>query len=241
MRAGVMTEVHAAAAVQAAHATAAAVPLPAIRRRHGLSLPRLDGPRWRVPRMAGALGFAVALGLATSAAVAAAPPGSAFYNARVALEAVLLPTQIDERLAAHEQHLDARLAEAEAAAGRGDLAGLDAALAAYRTEVDVAIAEVGEDYDRLSKLQAVLEKHVATLSALAEALAERLPTTGARDNAVDHALQASQKAVTKVQDRKEHADNGPVVPPSQADPPSRPPAPAGEDAGPESHPAEPGR
>jgi hypothetical protein len=187
--------------------------------------------------LAAALGFAVALGLGTSAAVTAAPPGSPFYNARVALEAVLLPTQIDERLAAHEQHLDARLAEAEAAAARGDLVGVDAALAAYRTEVDVAIAEAGEDFDRLSKLQAVLEKHVATLSALAG----RLPTAAARDTAIEHALQASQKAVTKVQDQKDHAGNRPVVPPSQANQPSRPPVPARQDARPENRQVEPGR
>ena len=208
MRAAVLAEANATAVAQATR-TAAAAARPAPRRWHRLATPRLDGARWQVPRLAATLGFAVALGLGTSTAVTAAPPGSPFYNARVALESLLLPTQIDERLAAHEQHLDARLADAEA----------------------------GEDFDRLSKLQAVLEKHVATLSALAE----RLPTAAARDNAIEHALQVSQKAVTKVQDQKAHAGNRPVVPPSQANQPSRPPAPAGQDAGPENRPLEPGR
>jgi hypothetical protein len=236
MRAAVLAEASATGVAQAT-GTAAAAARPAPRRWHRFAHPRLDGARWEVPRLAATLGFAVALGLGTSTAVTAAPPGSPFYNARVALESLLLPTQIDERLAAHEQHLDARLAEAEAAAARGDLVGLDAALAAYRMEVDVAIAEAGQDFDRLSKLQAVLEKHVATLSALAE----RLPTAAARDNAIEHALQVSQKAVTKVQDQKDHAGNRPVVPPSQANQPSRPPAPAGQDAGPQNRPLEPGR
>lgn len=217
MRAAVMTQVQASAAVQAAHAAAAAA-APAPTPRSRFALPSMDGPRWQVPRLAAAIGFAVALGLGTSAAVTAAPPGSPFYNARVALESILLPTQVDERLAAHEEHLDARLAEAEAAAARGDFLALDAALAAYRTEVDVAIAEVGEDWDRLTGLQVVLEKHVAKLSALAL----RLPTAVARDNAVEHALQASEKAVTKVKDKKEQANNKPAIPPGQADPPSRP-------------------
>jgi hypothetical protein len=157
----------------------------------------------------------------SGAAVTAAPPGSPLYDARVALEAILLPVQIDQRLAAHEDHLDARLGEAEAAAARGDVVALDAALAAYRTEVDVALAEVGDDYGRLSELQAILEKQVAKLSALAA----RLPTAVARDNAIQHALQASQRAVNSVKDKKDHANTRPPVPPGRGNPAGRPSTP----------------
>jgi hypothetical protein len=239
MRATVMTQAGGTLAARSAHTAAAAAAeaassAPPARPWYRLPLPRMHGPRWQAPRFAAALGFAVLLGLGTSAAVTAAAPGSPLYHARVVLDEILLPTQIDERLAAHEQHLDARLAEAEAAAARGDFVGLDAALAAYRTEVDVAIAEVGEDYDRVAKLLAVLEKHVATLSALAE----RLPTAVARDNA-EHALQASQQAVTSVQDKKDHANNKPPVPPGQGDPPGRPTVAPAPPLNPENRPVEP--
>ena len=90
-------------------------------------------PRLRVPQRAFALGLAATLTLGTSAAVLAARPGSPFYNARVAIESAFLPNQLDARLASHEMHLSERLAEAEAAAARGDLPALAAALAAYQS------------------------------------------------------------------------------------------------------------
>jgi hypothetical protein len=242
IHATVMTQAAGTLAARAAHAAAAAAAEaassePPARRWYRLPPPRMDGPRWQAPRFAAALGFAVLLGLGTSAAVTAAAPGSPLYYARVTLEDIFLPTQIDERLAAHEQHLEARLAEAEAAAARGDFVGLDAALAAYRTEVDAAIAEVGEDNDRVAKLLAVLEKHVATLCALAE----RLPTAVARDEAMEHALQASHKALTNMQDKKDHADIKPPVPPRQDDPPGRPTVAPAPPLNPENRPVEPGR
>ncbi|HET9852660.1 MAG TPA: DUF5667 domain-containing protein [Candidatus Limnocylindrales bacterium] len=239
MRTAVLAEAHAMAAQAARTAAAAAAVTPMPQPWYRVSLPRLDGPRWQVPRFAAALGFAVALGVGTSTAVTAAPPGSPFYNARVALEAILLPTQIDERLAAHEQHLDARLAEAEGAAARGDFVALDAALAAYRVEVDVAIAEVGEDRDRLASLQAVLEKHIAKLSALAA----RLPTAVARDNAAAHAVDASERAAAKAVEKvkAKQANSKPPSPPRVSNPPSRPTAPPRQSPNPDNRPAEPGR
>jgi chromosome segregation ATPase len=129
----------------------------------------------------------------TSAVVIAAPPGSPFYTTRMALETAFLPTQVDDRLASHQQHIEERLAEAQAAAARGDLVALEAALAAYRSEVDAAVADIGDNADRLAKLEGALAKHTAVLHALAA----RLPAQAA----IEHAIEASQKATKKLKDR----------------------------------------
>lgn len=228
IRGSVMTEAAAFAAVRAAERRQleAAIAAPAAPRRFGF--PRLTLATFARPAFA--LGFAFLLALGTGTAVTAAPPGSPFYNTRVALEALFLPTQIDARLASHEQHLEERLAEAEAAAARGDANALAAALAAFQTEIEVTLADVGDDFVRLEHFQAVLEKHVAKLTALSR----RLPTAVARENAVQHAIQASEKTVTKVKEKKVHANNKPPTPPgpenepnppgqqNQPDPPNRP-------------------
>lgn len=166
-------------------------------------------PRLQLPRRAIALGMAAALTIGTSAAVLAAPPGSPFYNARVALEVAFLPVQVDQRLASREQHLDDRLAEAEAAAARGDLGGLAAALAAYQAEVDAAVAEVGDDAARLAHLEAELARHTAALQALAATVPEQA--------AIEHAIDTSQKAATKLKDRGERADGKPSSAPDRPD------------------------
>lgn len=158
---------------------------------HGSSRWRL--PQLQLPRRAFALGLAATVTLGTSAAVLAAPPGSPFYNARLVIEAALLPTQLDARLASHEQRLVARLAEAEAAAASGDPVAMEAALAAYAAELEAAVGDVGDDADRLAHLEAVLAKHVAVLTALQARLPE--------EASVDQAIESSQKAVEKIKQK----------------------------------------
>jgi hypothetical protein len=159
------------------------------------SPPRLHWSfRPRFARAVFGLGFAAALTMGTAVAVTAAPPGSPFYNARVYLEALVLPTQLDARLAAHEDRLAERLKEAETAAGHGDMAGLAAALAAYQDEVDAATTDVGNDQDRLAHLEEELAKHTAMLTALAA----RLP----QESSIEHAIDASSNAITKLQQRE---------------------------------------
>jgi len=183
MRANVLTQAAAASATTAA-----------ANRLRLLEPPSNKARGWLPPRFARAvfgLGFAAALMLGTSAAVFAAPPGSAFYNARVFIESALLPTQLDARLVAHEDLLVERLDEAEAAADSGDTVALAAALAAYQAEVDDATADVGTDPDRLAHLEDVLAKHTAVLTALAA----RLPD----QSSIEHAIEASSKAITNLQ------------------------------------------
>ena len=181
-----------------------------------------------LPRRALSLGMAAALTLGTGAAVLAAPPGSAFFNARVAIEAAFLPTQADARLASHEQHLRERLAEAEAAAARGDVVALEAALAAYDAEIEGALVDLGDSADRLAHFEAVMAAHVAKL----QALAARLPNQTASDNAVEHAIATSERVVERIQQKQTQQGGGkPAKDPHPTKPPT-PPGGGGGNAGP---------
>jgi hypothetical protein len=145
----------------------------------------------RFARAAFALGFAAMLSLGTSLAVLAAPPGSAFYNARLYIETLTLPAQAEARFEGRENLLEERLNEAELAAQSGNTTALAAALAAYQAEVDAASADAGTDPDRLAHLQEVLAKHTAVLTALAA----KLPA----ESSIEHAIDASSKAITKLE------------------------------------------
>jgi uncharacterized protein DUF5667 len=211
----------------------AAEPVAAARPQRRRLLALVSWPRIPVPAPVFALGFSILLAAATGTAVVAAPPGSAFYNTRLVLETAFMPpvTDSDARLAAYEEQFASRIAEAQAAAARGDQAALNAALAAYQNEITNAVAELGSgaDLDRLSRLEAVLGKHIANL----QQLATKLPTQVARDNAVTHAVAASERAVEKIQATRAHLNEGngaggaggerPTVPPGQeSSPPNRP-------------------
>lgn len=208
MRAQVLSEVSLQQAIRASDERSAA--FAAARRRFAF-------PQVHVPRRAFALGMAAAMTLGTGAAVLAAPPGSPFYNARVAIEVAFLPAQLDARLASHQMHLDERLVEAEAAAARGDLVALAAALDAYRAEVDVAVADVGDDVDRLALLEAELAKHTAVLEALAAQVPEQA--------AIEHAIEASQKATTNLKDKAASGGGKPTTKPDSGKPSAKPNAP----------------
>jgi hypothetical protein len=154
-------------------------------------------------RRAFALGFAAMLTLGTTAAVLAAPPGSAFYNARLYIETLALPAQADARLEGHERLLQERIAEAEAAIVRGDAVGLAAALAAYQAEVDAATADVGDDAARLAHLEEMLAKHTAVLTALA--------ATQPEQSSIGKAIDTSSKAIEKIK-----AKSGPTTHPTHS-------------------------
>ena len=228
MRAAVVAEAASAAAARAGQERAAAAAASLAEAPRGrLNLPRLRLASFARPAFA--LGFAGLLAISTGTAITSASPGSPLYMARVALEDMFLPVQIDARFASHEQHLDERLAEAEAAASGGDPVALEAALAAYQAEIDQTLADIGDDYGRLARFQAVLERHIAKLTALSLPLS----TDVASGKAEEHAIQASQSAVTKaadavtkVKEKKADANNRPPTPRGDDNPPPRPTVPA---------------
>lgn len=190
--------------------------------QHRLDAARATGRRWalpgfQLPRRAVAFGLAASLTVGTTAAVFAAPPGSPFYGARITIENALVPNNPDARLASHEARLTELLADAQVAADSGDAVALDAALAAYQDEVDAAIADLGDALGRLAHLEDELGKHVAVL----QGLVATLPTQAA----IEHAIDASQKAITKLHDSGSH----PTLKPSPAPHPTHVPATTGPD------------
>lgn len=206
IRASVMAQAAATAAISAAE------------RRAGEDA-ELTTARWRLPQLQGprrafALGLAATLTLGTGAAVLAAPPGSPFYEARVAIEAALAPTQVDARLAAREEHLAQLVAAAQAAAASGDPVALATALAAYAAEVDAAVNDVGDAAARLAHLEEVLAKHVAVLTALQVEVPDAA--------SIDRAIESSQKAVEKIREKSKGSGGRPAnVPTGPGNQPSR--------------------
>ena len=162
-------------------------------------------PSFHSQRRAIAFGLATTLTLGTTAIVLAAPPGSPFYEARVVIENALLPTTADARLAAHEARVVDALGSVQAAAASHDPVALAAALDAYQNEVDAAVADLGDDADRVTHLEAALGKHVAVLQAL-QALQAKLPPQAA----IQHAIDVSQKAVDKLKAKGSHSDAKPT-------------------------------
>lgn len=158
--------------------------------------PKRSWSSLHLPRRIAAVGMAAAMTFATSAAVLAAPPGSPFYNARITLEQVFLPSETDDRVAAHERLLAERLEEAQAAADAGNVGALQAALTAYQAEIDAAVADVGYDPGLLTFLEGALIKHTALL----EKLAAKLPDHAQAADAIQRAIQASEKAAKKLHD-----------------------------------------
>jgi hypothetical protein len=180
------------------------------------------------PRRAAALGLAATLSLGTTAAVLAAPPGSPFYNARLVFETVLLPTELDARLAAYEAHLEQRLRESEGAAVSGDTNALAVALAAYEADVTAALGAAGDDAELLAHLEAVLAKHATVLVAL-EA---RLPAQGSVDKAIANSQKAIQKIKDKVAKGGANGNNGGRPANTPNGPPDGPPAGPPDNPGP---------
>lgn len=164
-----------------------------------------DSWRGRLGRRLVAAGLAASLALGAAATVVTAGPASPFYDARLWIEAVTLPAAAEQRAEAHEDRLEARLAEAEAAAETGNGAAVARALAAYRAEVEAALADVGDDADHLARLEAALATHLVVL----DTLAGEVPAQAA--DAIQKAANANSQAADKIKEKKDKKDH-PVRP-----------------------------
>ena len=175
------------------------------------------------PRRVVALLLAAALTLGVvAAAFAGSAPGSPLYGARVWLETITLPADADARALERIRQIEERLVDSERAAKTEDGNAVSAATEAYREAVDAAVGEAGTDTDRLARLRAALGLHVTVL----ETLADKLPAAAA--GGIDRAIEASQKAVDKIDRSKPSKDPDPldtVVPVLPTDKPGNgPPA-----------------
>jgi hypothetical protein len=171
----------------------------------------LTAGRARSGRRLVMLGLAASLALGSAAAVLAAGPDSPLYGARLWVEAMTTPVLVDARDEAHRERLEARLEEAQGAAADGDAASIALALAAYRAEVEAALADLGDDATRLARLEAALGTHLVVL----EALVDHVPAQA--QPAIEAAREASDRAVAKIKEKKTKA-GGPDSSPRQTRP-----------------------
>jgi hypothetical protein len=166
------------------------------------------------------LAAALAL-LALAGGALAARPGGPLYEARLALEELLLPPGGDARAAADLGRLEDRLGELVSAASSGDGNGVAAALAAYRELLDETSSAAGASDVRDAALEAAIAHHLDVLNELLTRVPEQ-----ARSG-IEQAIERSGKAVEKI-----HAGGGPDSPPdNDPDPGSKPVGPTGEPPG----------
>jgi hypothetical protein len=121
--------------------------------------------RLAMPFLAASIWLGIAVG-----SIAAAQAGGPLYSTRMWIENATLPTAGAARANAELDRLDARLFEAFAAASRGDVGAVEAALDAYFQIADEATAAAIGDSALEDRVAAALDKHLAVLAAVAASL-----------------------------------------------------------------------
>jgi hypothetical protein len=171
----------------------------------------------RLHTRGGAAAFlAASVFFGSSVAVLVAAPSSPFYGTRIWLETALLPASADARAAAHVDHLEARVEDAEHALGGGDPNGATTALSAYIAELEIAIKDADGDPAKLAALKSALNAHLLLLEQL-----EQDAPSGAQ-NAIHTAINDSRKAAKDID-----AGGKPTPAPSPQPTPADPTEPAG--------------
>ena len=137
----------------------------------------------RSPRPAVALALGLALVIGSVGVVAAeSTPGRPFYGLRLGLESLMLPASgRPERLDAQIARLERRLVEAEQATTFGDSIAASDAIAAYRSELGDAGAELADANG--PRLGQVLAGHAIFLAQLGTGLSG--PAKSSTDEALD--------------------------------------------------------
>lgn len=190
IRARVMRE----ARLQFEAARIAAHVMPAVSRAQRRSLTR----RLVMPFLAAALWLGIAVG-----SISAAQAGGPLYPARMWIESATLPSGLGARTAAELEHLDARLAEAMAAAADGDAGAVAAALAAYRAIADDALASASAsgDADLEALVAAALDHHRVVLGAVAERLADQgnAMAAGAVETSIQRAIEHNETVIERLE------------------------------------------
>jgi hypothetical protein len=159
---------------------------------------RVERRAWlmgRTRRTATAL-LAASLTFGSAAAVLAAAPGSTLYDAKLWFESFSLPGSGDVRAAIQVGQLDQRINETQAAIDGRDPAAIDAALAAFESEVTAALNDAANDPARLAHLQAALAKHIVVLR---EVEANAPPSAVA---AIEAAITSASNAIDVIESRE---------------------------------------
>ena len=151
---------------------------------------RLPFARWGLRRLSGALSAAVLAGLLIgTSAFATSRAGGPFYETRLALEELTLPSDAASRVEAEIAMAQTRLAEIVEASSRDDQQALSAALAAYEHTIGILGATTGGPATRA-------EEAVASHRAVLERVAGMVPEQAR--GGLDHALSASDTAIDRL-------------------------------------------
>ena len=151
---------------------------------------RLPFARWGLRRLSGALSAAVLAGLLIgTSAFATSRAGGPFYETRLALEELTLPSDAASRVEAEIAMAQTRLAEIVEASSRDDQQALSAALAAYEHTIGILGATTGGPATRA-------EEAVASHRAVLERVAGMVPEQAR--GGLDHALLASDTAIDRL-------------------------------------------
>ena len=126
---------------------------------------RSTARRLAMPLLAAGLWVGIAVG-----SISAAQPGGPLYATRMWAEDATLPAAHAARTTAELGRLDARLAEAIAAAARGDAGAVAAAMDAYARIADDAVIASTDDAGLEAVVAAALDKHGVVLAAVAAGL-----------------------------------------------------------------------
>ena len=130
-------------------------------------------PRFRLALGPGLLAAALLVVLVGVGGVLASTAGGPLYGLRLWAEELTLPAEPAARVGAQLARLDERLGEAEEGAESGNGGAVSAALEAYRSGVESALAAAGNDPGRRAEVAGRLEAHRAVLAALAGRLPEQ--------------------------------------------------------------------
>jgi hypothetical protein len=165
----------------------------------------------------------------SGSAFAAGQPGGPLYGARLWVESANLPADPSARAEAQIARLDARLQELRTALRGQDEGGAAAALDAYRSILDEALASVPTAGTLEQRLEAAISKHLAVLEALL-ATAPPQALAGLRN-----AIARSDNGLQQLERRATDGDQGgqPTTPPGQATtPPGQATTPPGQQKSP---------
>ncbi len=165
-----------------------------------LAAPRARSGRMVPRRLAMTfLAASVWLGVAAGAAFAS-QAGGLLYPTRLWIEQATLPSGAAARASAEIVRLDARLADALAAAARGDAGAVAAALEAYRAIADATLVATAGDAGLEALVATALDKHRVVLADVATLLTAKGNTTAAIAVAasVERAIDRNQVIIDRI-------------------------------------------
>ena len=165
--------------------------------------------RVAVPLLAAGLLLGIAAG-----SISAAQAGGPLYPTRMWIESATLPTAGAARASAELGRLDARLFEATAAASRGDVGAVEAALDAYFRIADEATEAAIGDSALEAQVAAALDKHLAVLAAVAASLEGKGNDTAvaAVEASIQRAIVHNQAVVDRLDANRGAGTGSPAAP-----------------------------